>query len=236
MTPRPAGRTRREALAALVALSTLGAAGGCDPRALFYFLQPMEPTIKPPCPSFKGKKVVVLAHAVAGNQSDFIAIDRELSEGLVKVLREKVKKIDVVPAERVQTWVDSHPGYTDPAEAGHAFDADVVVFLEVEGFQIESPLSPGLFQGQSKVHVKVYELLIPTDAAGKTMEGQPREVEVIHDEYVESTFPRVQGSIPQSATANRNAFRKKFFDVVVSEISWHFVSHTEGDVIQDTNF
>jgi hypothetical protein len=236
MIPRPLARTRREALAALLALGTLGAAGGCDPRALFYFLQPMEPTIKPPCPSLKGKKVVILTHSAMGTSAVTPTLDKDLSVGLARIMEEKVKKVEIVPHDRVQTWVDSHPGYTDPAEAGLAFDADSVIFLEITDYAIDSPLSPGLFQGSSKVHVKVYDLLIPTDEKGRTIDGQPREVKVIHDDYVESTFPRVQGSLPQSATVNRSLFAKKFFEVVLAEVSWHFVPHASGDDIQDTNF
>ena len=48
MTPRPLARMRRAAwLLAAVGLLTLA---GCDPRSIFYFLQPFEPTIAPPGP------------------------------------------------------------------------------------------------------------------------------------------------------------------------------------------
>lgn len=235
MSLRPAARTRRTVLAsfASVGLVTLGA--GCDPRALLYFLQPFEPTIQPPCASLKGKKVVVLAHAAAG-QGATEGIDRELALELGKALKKSVKKIEVVPPEKVNLWVEAHPGYTDPSEAARAFDADAVVFLEIEKFSIENPSSPDLFQGESKIHVKVFELALPTDEKGNPIEGQPRETLVIHDEYVDTQFPRVQGSIPQSAQVNRNAFRNRFFDVVVAEVSWNFIEHASGDDIQSTQF
>jgi hypothetical protein len=235
MSLRPIARTRRAALAVLVSAGSIVLASGCDPRSLVYFLQPFEPTIAAACPTLKGKKVVVLAHAAAG-QGEYQSLDHELAESISRIIKEKIKKVDVVPAEKVALWVDAHPGYTDPSEAARAFDADVAIFLEIEKFQIESPNSPDLFQGVAKVHVKVYELAEPTDDKGKPIEGKPREVIVIHDEYVDSLFPRVQESIPVSASVNRNAFRKKFFDVIVSEVSWHFVEHANGDDIQRTTF
>src|SRR4051794_30904686 len=164
MTPRPPARMRRAAwLLAAVGLLTLA---GCDPRSIFYSLQPFEPTIAPPGPSLKGKRVVLLSHAVSGTQADFPALDRDLTRGLAAILRQKVKKIDLVDPEKVRGWVDAHPSYSDPAEAGRAFDADAVVFLEIESFQIQDPSSPGLFEGKSKVHIQVHQLRVPKDAAG----------------------------------------------------------------------
>ncbi|HEX8198989.1 MAG TPA: hypothetical protein VF590_00775, partial [Isosphaeraceae bacterium] len=100
MAPRPLARMRRAAwLVAAVGLLTLA---GCDPRSIFYFLQPFEPTIAPPGPALKGKRVVVLSHAGAGTQADFPTLDRDLTRGLVAILRQKVKKIDVVDTEKVR--------------------------------------------------------------------------------------------------------------------------------------
>src|SRR5690349_19557372 len=103
MTPRPPARTRRAAAMLTIAAAGLLALAGCDPRTLFYFLQPFEPTIPPPAaaPSLKGKRVVVIAHAVSGTSGDFQALDRELARQVITVLREKIKKIDVVALDRV---------------------------------------------------------------------------------------------------------------------------------------
>jgi hypothetical protein len=233
MTPRPLARMRRAAwLLAAVGLLTLA---GCDPRSIFYFLQPFEPTIAPPGPALKGKRVVILTHAVSGTQADFPALDRDLARGLAAILRQKVKKIDLVDIEKVRSWVDAHPSYSDPAEAGRAFDADAVIFLEVESFQIQNPSSPGLFEGTSKVHIQVHQLRVPTDSDGREIAGRPRESEVVYDDVRDTTFP-VRGPIPMDVGVSRSAFRKKFLDLVVTEVSWHFVDHAPGDNIQDVKF
>ena len=148
MTPRPHARTRRA-----VALLALAAAGllsltGCDPRTLIYFLQPWEPTISAPGPSLKGKKVVVLTHAASGAVTEFQAIDRELAKELVSLFRKNVKKIEVVDPEKVAAWADEHPTWTDPSEVARAFEADIVIFLEIEAFQVQSCQQPRHARGQ----------------------------------------------------------------------------------------
>ena len=69
-TPRLNARMRRAVAGLMIAFAGLMSLPGCDPRTLMYFLQPFEPTIPAPGPSLKGKKVVVVAHAVSGAQGD----------------------------------------------------------------------------------------------------------------------------------------------------------------------
>ncbi|RUL81615.1 hypothetical protein [Tautonia sociabilis] len=236
MTLRPTPRTRRAFAASALGLGTLALAAGCDPRALAYFLQPFEPRIEPPGPSLKGKKVVILTHATTGTTVDFPDLEEDLAKGLSRAIAAEVKKVEIVPYSRVKMWADAHPNYTDPAEAGLEFDADAVVFLEVEQIEIDNPSSPGLFQGLSRIHVKVFELTSPTDEKGKPIPGRDKEVIVSFDEVIETAFPRTQGAMPISATVNRSAFRRKFMEVVLAELSWQFIPHASGDTIQDTSF
>jgi len=236
MTLRPTSTARRIALQTLLGLGLLGVAGGCDPRALFCFLQPFEPKIPPNGPSLKGKRGVILPRATPNARAVFPGLEDKLATGLARKIKENVRRGEVVPHTKVKGWIDAHPDYLDPSEAGLAFDADAVVFVEVEHFQIESALRPGLFQGQARIYVKLYNLVEPTDSKGQPIEGQPKEVIVAHETTVEPVFPELQGAIPQSATANRSAFRQRFFDIVVSQVSWEFVPRGTGDDIQDTSF
>jgi hypothetical protein len=235
MTPRPLARMRPHA--ALLAASACGllALAGCDPRMALYFLQPFEPKIAAPCPPLKGKKVVILTSAVPGTQNDFPTIDRDVTRELAAILRDKVKKVDVVSPDEVFAWAQAHPTSTDPAEAARAFEADVVVFLEIRRFEIQSPSSPGLFEGRSSVHIQVTELAHPKDDRGRPIVERPRESGVIHEDDRETAFP-VTGAIPASAEVTAATFKNKFLKLVVSQISWHLVDHAPGDDIQDTKF
>jgi hypothetical protein len=235
MTPRPLARTRRAVACLVLAAGLLTLAGGCDPRALFYFLQPFEPTIAAPGPSLKGKKVVVLCQAAAGTRADFESLDHELSRELIKILKANVKRIQVVDLPKVEAWMQAHPSLTNPAEAVDAFEADVAVFLDVESFQIQSPSSPDLYEGKSKIHIKVYEYQHPKDTRGREQSKKPRELEMVYDEYQDSAFP-LRGPLPTEAGVSRSSFKNKFLKLVASEVSWHFVEHAPGDNIQDVKF
>jgi hypothetical protein len=216
------------------ALLALGIAG-CDPRQAMYFLQPFEPQIKPPCPSLNGKKVAVLARASATVQSEYVPLDQELAQRLAKALREKVRKVEVVELSKVRAWAEQHPTATDPAEAARAFDADVVIYLELLDFKIESPESPGMFSGHSRVYLRATELKYP-EVNGKPVTERPKEAETIHEAEVETEFPRVQGSLPAEINVSRTGFRKRFLDVIGNEISWHFVAHGAADNFQSIRF
>jgi hypothetical protein len=224
---------RRTVAAALFLAAGLVIVAGCDPRPFLYFLQPWEPMIEPP---FKGtlekKKVVVLTHAAPNAQGDFLSFDRDLAREFGKILREKVKKIDLVNQDKVWDWVEGHPNWTDPADAARAFEADLVIFLEVESFQIQDPNSPGLLEGTARTHMQAFELDYPKNSKGKPIYDQPKESNSVYDDYRDTLFP-VRGPIQEGTSISRNAFKNKFLQVLATEISWHFVEHSPEDDIQD---
>ena len=235
MTPRMLANGRvRLALVALMAGGSLIAISGCDPRTLAYFLQPFEATIAPLCEtSFQGKKVVILCRAVADSMGEFSSLERDLSKNVATILRNKVKKITVVDPDKVATWIDAHPKETDPAEIARDFDAEIVIYLEVEQFQTQSPGDLNMIHGQAKVHVKAFEMEYPKNSKDKPIKDQPKEAHNIYYEYAETAFPN-RGPLPIDSGTSRGAFQHTFLRIVVKEISWHFVDHREEDSIQDS--
>ena len=234
MAPRSLAWMRRLAVLLLVVGGSV-ALVGCDPRPFFYFLQPYGPTIPAPGPDLKGKKVVVLTHATSGSQAEFPGLERDLQREFVANLRNKGKKITVVDPEKVATWMEGHPKWTDPTDAARDFEADVVIFLELETFQIQAPGDLNILQGTSKVHIQVFELTLPKNSKGKPIYDQPKESRSIYDDYQESTFP-IRGPVPMDSGVGRAAFKNKFIQVIGSECSWHFVEHSTDDIIQDVKF
>ncbi len=240
MTPRPPAkaRTRRAAAKFMLASGVLGLGlAGCDPRMALYFLQPSEPTIPPPAgsPKLKGKRVVLLTHAVTSARGDAPDVDQELGKELIAILREKVKHIDIVDPAKVRTWVAANPSWSDPAEAAKAFEADFVIYMEVQAFQIQSPASPGMLEGLATVHVQVTELALPKDAKGRPIPDVAKVATVGFDDICESKFP-TRGPIAVDASVGRPRFKKTFLKLVATEVSWKFVDHAPGDDIQDSNF
>jgi hypothetical protein len=221
--------------ASVLVVGGLVALVGCDPRPLFYFLQPFEPMIEPPGPSMQGKKVVVLTHATSGSQAEFPGLERDLNRQFVKNLKEKTKKITVVDPDKVGTWMSGHPHWTDPSDAARDFEADVAIFLEIEQFQIQAPGDLNVFQGSAKVHIQAVELAYPTNSKGKPIKDQAKESKVIYDDYQETTFP-VRGPVPMDSGVGRSAFKNKFLQEVSNECSWHFVEHSQEEVVQEVRF
>ena len=234
MTPRPLAWMRRAAFGLSIVFGAIALAG-CDPRQALFFLQPFDPKIPPPCPSLKGKRVVVLTLAVAGTQNEFVSIDRELTNDLVKSLRSGVKKIDVVDPEKVADWARNKPTLTDPDEAAKAFEADVVIFLEVQRFQIQNPIELDMYQGKANIHVRVTELDYPKDDRGHALTDKPKESTIIHEGDLDTEFP-VTGGISRESGVSKASFKNRFMKVVNQQLSWHFVDHAPGDNIQDTRF
>jgi hypothetical protein len=234
-TPRPHARTRRAAASLVLATAGLISLAGCDPRTILYFLQPWEPMVAAPGPSLEGKKVVVATHCVSSAMTEFQALDRELTQKVVALLREKVKKIEVVDPDKVWTWVEGHPSWTDPAELAKAFEADVVVYLEVENFQLQHPNDLNVFQGSAKTHIIVHEMVYPKNSKGRLIKDKPKEPKQIYDDYRDTEFP-IRGPIAMDSGVSRGAFKTRFLAVVAAEISWHFVEHKPDDDIQDARF
>ena len=234
MAPRT--RTRmRHASALVLVVAALAATAGCDPRTIMYFLQPFEPTVPAKGPSLKGKKVVVLTRATSSAMGEFPSIDREIEREFLALLRKNGKKITFVEPDKVHTWVEGHPDWTDPTDAARDFEADVAIFLELEQFQIQAPGDLNLLQGHSKIHLKAIELKPAKNSKGREVADKPKESEEIWNDYQETEFP-TRGHVPIESAGGRESFKNKFMKVVAAEASWHFVEHAEGDDIQDVRF
>lgn len=226
--------TFRIAAALIVASASLIAVNGCgDPRTVLYFLQPFEPTIPAPGPNLWKKKVVILCYATSGALGEFPSLERDMTRELADKIRKKVKKITIIDPDKTATWMEAHPRNTDPTEIANDFDADLVIQLEIEQFRTQAPGDVNLVHGDSKTHIKVYELEYPKNSKDQPIKDQPKDGKVIYDEYAESSFPN-RGHIPIDTGTSLAAFKNKFTKIVATEISWHFVEHAEDDAIQDS--
>jgi hypothetical protein len=232
MTPRSLAMMRFAAVI-LVASASLVATTGCDPRSLAYFLQPFDPMIEPKGPSLLEKKVVILCSVTSGAIGEFPSLERDIPRELTSTLKKKIKKITVVEPDKVATWVEAHPHWTDPADAARDFNADMAIFLEVEQFQIQAPGDLNMVHGDAKIHIQVFEMQYPKNSKDKPIKDQPKEAHNVYDEYVESNFPN-RGPLPIDTGNSRSAFKNMFLRIVTKEISWHFVDHAADDSIQDS--
>jgi len=233
MTPRTMTRMRRFGCLA-AAMSLILTLTGCDPRTIFYFLQPFEPMIPPPGPSIKNKKVVVLATATESTLGMFPGLERDLARQFSNNLK-KNKKTTTVSMDKVDEWLQGHPNWSDPVEAARDFDADMVVVLEIEQFQTRHPGNLNVLEGSARVHIRAFELAHPLNSKGKPILEQEKESSAVYDDYQETTFP-IRGPIPMDSGVGESTFKNKLLQVVADECSWHFIEHSQRDVIQDVRF
>lgn len=236
MTPRPHARTRRAAVSLVLMSAGLLTLAGCDPRTLVYFLQPNEPMIAPPesAPSLVGKRVVVVTHASAGAQGELPSLERDLAREFSRRLQTKIKKIDMVPQQKVWDWVDGHTNWTNPAEIARAFEADYVIFLEIESFKSKEAGDLNVLHGSARVHIQVVGLSYPKNSRGRALTDQPKEEETVYDDYMETEFPK-RGPTPFDTGVSTSKFKKQFLRIVAVECTWHFVPHAPEDAIGDAN-
>jgi ABC-type uncharacterized transport system auxiliary subunit len=235
MTPRTRARTRRAA----VGLMVLAAAGsftlaGCDPRTLAYFLNADQPEIPAPGPSLKGKKVVIVTTTAPSAMNEYTSVDREINREVIRLVRERVQKAEVVNNEKVYKWVEAHPTWTDATEIIKAFEADIVVHFELQSFSVQDIRSPQMLEGNSEVNIRVTEYGHPKSTKGKVNTALPKEATKVYEELWKSTFPK---NAPVSEdVVSRTSFKSKFVKLVSTELSWQFLGHNNGDDIQDTRF
>ena len=236
MTPRLHALTRRAALATLIiAGASLLCLPGCDPRTMLYFLQPFDPTVPAPGPSLKGKKVVIVTDVNAGAGETYSDLRRDLTRELRTALKKSIKKIELVELDKEVAWMEAHPKETDPTEAGKAFEADLVISLDVTAFQAADPKSPDLMEGTSSIHVHVWEYDHPKDSKGHSQGHEPKEWTTIYEETVDVTFP-TRGPVPRDVGVSESAFKIKFLKLVATKLSWHFVEHAPEDDVEDVKF
>jgi hypothetical protein len=237
MTPQPHARTRRAALG-LIGLAAGGALtlAGCDPRTLSYFFGDGEPQIPGQAPSMEGKKIVVLTTAAPSALADFQSIDRELNREIVAILRPGIKKVEVVDTKKVYDWVEAHPTWSDCGEIAKAFEADYVVFFEIQSFSVRDPRSPGLLQGNAEVNFRVTEYAHPKKDNGKPNTAAAKETNQVFEDAVKTTFPKDTMMAIDERTSPFS-FKGKFVKLVAKELSWNFLGHNPGDeIVPDSRF
>ena len=233
MTPR--SRVKMQFAAVILVAGGLIATSGCDPRSLAYFLQPFESTIPPPkgAPSLEEKKVVILCNVTSAAARGISVAGARSAPELAEILRKKVKKITVVDPDKVATWVEAHPHWTDPADAARDFDADIADLSRSRAVSVPDARRPEHGSRRRQGAHPGLRDAISQEQQGQPIKDQPKEAHNIYDDYAESSFPN-RGPLPIDSGTSRAAFKHTFLKIVVKEVSWHFVEHREEDSIQDS--
>jgi hypothetical protein len=158
-------------------------------------------------PGLQKKKVVVVCRPLMALQYWNANVAKELGVEVSLLLRDKVKKIEMADPRKLSKWLDEN-NWEEYTAVGKAMNADMVVGIDLEGFNIFQGQT--LYQGNAKVSVHVYDC----KAGGK---------EVFTRNMPPNIYPPNAG-IPTS-DRQEGQFRREFTLVLASQIARHFYPH-----------
>jgi hypothetical protein len=203
---------------------------GCNPLLLPYFLIPgLEPKNPPEIMHIadeKGKevKVVILATAPVETGTEFIRVDRELSNILARHLQEYFKetkeRVTIVSPRKVEKFKDDHPDWQAMglADVGKEFHADYVIYLEIQNISLFERNSANLmYRGNVGIDVAVVDTRRPDDGAVT--------------KHIGDTYPTGARGPVLADERNLADFRQTFLEHVGTRLSWCFVPHPLRDEV-----
>ena len=154
-----------------------------------------------------GKRVAVVCRPAASLQYGKTAVSKELAEAVSAMLRANVRKIEVVPQQDIEEWMDENT-WDEFTEVGEAVDADQVVAIELDHFSLYQGQTT--YQGRSDVRIAVYDM----EKEGEiTFEKGPPEF-LYPPNIGMPTFEKPE-----------QQFRREFVAAAARDIAQHFYDH-----------
>ncbi|NLE37325.1 MAG: hypothetical protein GX621_04805 [Pirellulaceae bacterium] len=154
----------------------------------------------------KGKNVAVVCRPLVEQQYSNMNASKMIAREVAKRLRQNVSRIKIVNSQKVDEWLDANAG-DDYVEIGRAFNADVVVGIDLFGFNLYEGQT--LYRGTANYELKV----IDCETGDVVFEKPP----------VHSVWPPNTG-VPTSEK-NEAQFRRQYVGKLADEISRTFHSH-----------
>ena len=193
--------------AVLVASAALALSSGCQSvmATAMYLIKGTD--VDPEYPGLKGKKVAVVCRPITELNYANSGVGRDLVREMTKLLQERVGKIKVVDAQKVNKWCDENT-WEEYAEVGKALKAVVVVGVELEKFSIYQAQT--LYQGKANASVHVYDC----KDGGK----------VLFEKILPQTVYPPNAYI-QTSDVQESEFRREFIAVLADQIARHFYGH-----------
>jgi len=215
---RFAGTSRRLVAAVLIASAAMASSGGCQAvmTTAMYLIKGTD--VDPEYAGLKGKKVAVVCRPITELNYANSGVGCDLVREMSKLLQERVPKIKVVDAQKVNKWCDENT-WEEYVEVGKALKADLVVGVELEKFSIYQAQT--LYQGKANTVVRVYDC----KDGGK----------VVFEKILPQTVYPPNAFI-QTSDVQESEFRREFVGVLADQIARHFYSHDPyADLGQDNS-
>lgn len=205
MQPRPSLPLGRSLLL-LSCVALLAAAAGCQTTLATAIWLVQGPDIPAEYKGLSGKRVAVVCRPLVGLTYRDSSAARDVAREMTKLLRQNVRKIEIIDQREVAEWVDEHD-WEEFTEVGEALDADLVVGVDLESFSIFQGQT--VYQGKANVDLKVYDC-----ATGEAVfERQPPQV----------VYP--PNSARSAADQQESDFRREYVRVLADQLARHFYPH-----------
>ncbi|MDZ7616699.1 MAG: hypothetical protein U1E05_06825, partial [Patescibacteria group bacterium] len=157
----------------------------------------------------KGKKVAVVCRPVASVAFRDTGAAQDLAREVNRLLAKNVAKVQMVDQQKVAAWVDErYDGDYSFTEAGEAFDADMVVGIELQEFSLH--MGQTLYQGKANVRFVVHDM----------RDGQ----RVVFDRELPQIAWPPNGGI-ETSERQESLFRSQFIRVVSDQVGRYFYAH-----------
>jgi hypothetical protein len=170
-------------------------------------------------PEFQGlknKRIAIVCRPVVQLQYSNNSVGNDIATELATVMRQKMKKIELIDPDRVAEWVDGND-WDDYTEIGKGLDADVIIGIDLSEFRIYQ--SQTLYQGKAKAQIKVYDM---------TKGG-----EVIYQKHTPQIVYPPNTGIPTQEMPE-DEFRRGFVTMLADQVGRHFYAYdTRGDFARD---
>jgi len=202
------GRTswQHRFLIVFVLAAVLGPAGGCQ-SLIFTAAYLWKGNDAPAeCTKLREKRVAVVCRSVVSLQYRNARVDQDLAQEVSALLGTNVPKVKMVEHRKVAEWMDEHT-WDEYTEVGKALNADMVVGIDLEGFELRQ--SQTLFQGRANAEIKVYDCHT----------GQL----VFKKRLPQSVYP--PNRVIPASEVQENEFRREFVRIVADRIARHFYDH-----------
>ncbi len=160
---------------------------------------------------FKEKKVAVVCRPLVQLQYSSADAADLLAREVGGLMKQKVKKIDLVSAQKVEEWSDEHEWDEFP-QVGKALKTDYVVGIELEEFSLYQGQT--IFQGRARVKVVVHDM---------KKKGEP-----VYEKHLQRIVYPPNGGVATS-DKTEDQFRREFTAVIAERIGRSFYPFDHRD-------
>ncbi|MGC3970406.1 MAG: hypothetical protein QM775_24655 [Pirellulales bacterium] len=148
----------------------------------------------------KGSKTAIVCRPLVELQYSSSNAAEQLANNVGMMLKQKIRKIDIVSQQKIQQWTDEHD-WENFEEIGKAVKSDYVIGVEIEEFSLYSGQT--IYQGRARLCVTVHDM--------------KKKGEKVYQKHLPQIVYPPNGGIPTSEKSEED-FRRQFTALVAEQV------------------